>query len=120
MNFLLNALNLFAADHTVIKTNWVDGFVVFFLGLITIFVVLIVLILFFMLLKLFSGQKKASKDKDNKKPAPAVEPVAQTAREEACDEEIVAAITAAIACVIANESQDGEPAPFVIKKIRHI
>lgn len=124
MGFLYN---LFAAaggsdTHEKIPINVSEGLIVFFLGMLTIFAVLTLLILFFWALKLFSGQKKIEKKVENIENvvAPVAQLQVQPVQEESYDEEVVAAITAAISCVLSAEVKSGEPTPFIIKKIRHI
>ena len=85
--------NLFAAaggadTHEKIPINVSEGLIVFFLGMMTVFVVLAILIFFFMALKLFSGQKKVEKKAESvtNVGAPAVQPQVQPVQEVAYDE----------------------------------
>lgn len=87
------------------------------LALVGFIIVLLVLALFVGIF-ILSGMifKKMDEKKATKPSAPAASTVAES---EDGDEEVVAAITAAISCILSEES--GEQAPdFVIKRVKRI
>jgi len=119
MDFLRSVFVTLFGAHEVKPVKNSEGFIVFFMGLLVIFAVLTILILFFMTLKLLNGSgKKSQKAQAPKTPVIEVAPQPTVVVEN--DDEIVAAITAAISCVLSAETKSGEVTPFVIKKIRHI
>ena len=112
-------MNLFAIKD--LDVTFGDSLVVLLLGMLIVMVVLALIIGMVKLIKLIldalEGGKKAS---EVSQAAPAVAVRSETIQE---DEETVAAITAAVAIMLEDESKDGAheiTAPFVIKKIKRI
>lgn len=98
------------------KVKISESLIVFFIGMLVIFGVLLILIGFFYLLKYVSIPKAHKKTEPVKTESP--EQPSEVLESDA-DAKTVAAITAAIACVLSSES-GGNSKPFVIKKIKHI
>ena len=86
------------------------------IGFVIVFLVLAVLVLLLMLFKFLFGLK--INFKKNKNAETANEGTAEVNEDN--DEETVAAITAAIACMLETESGEEQAAPFVIRKIKRI
>ncbi len=97
------------------KIGFGDSLLVLFIGMSVIFLVLAILVVTVIA---YVKALNAVQNKDKVKApapvavAPAPEPVAV-----ASDDEIVAAITAAIAIIYASESETGEVPPFRVKSI---
>ncbi len=103
-------MNLFADSS--INVTFPQSFLIFVIGMAVIFIALAILIftvngcsLFF---KIFG-----KKDKKDKKTVHTVDVETIVTN----DEEIVAAIMAAITAIYASESDDGEAPPFIVKSI---
>lgn len=85
------------------------------LGIVFVIAVLLVLI---GLLMLFNVIFRAIEKKTVKQPA-AVAP-AEVAPSASEDEETVAAIVAAVSCILQEESEDGQPVPFTVRRIKQV
>ena len=104
------------------KMGWGEMLSVVVTGLVVVFLALIILIIVVSLVgKLFTAKKTtAPKDEPPKvQSQPAAKPVVKAAAvpqvENSISDEVVAAISAAVACVM---SEEGEAKPFVIKSIK--
>lgn len=96
-----------------VKITIPDSLLVLLIGMVIIFAVLAILIgTVYAYVGVFKGMDKIKAKKSEKKkteePAP---------KSEVNDEELAAAIAAAIAVVYASESEDGEVPPFKVKSI---
>ncbi len=103
---------LFAVKNADI--NALDSLLVFVVGMLMVFLALVIII--FVVLGYVGVFKLADKAK-GKAPAPAIEETAKDEIVATNDDELVAAITAAVAVVMASESPTGEVAPFRVKSI---
>lgn len=95
------------------KVSLAEGALYSVIGFVIVLLVLALLVGIFYLSGFIFQSKLFNKQKQQTKPA-ATQP--QSGDDET-DEQLVAAITAAIACVLQTESQDGEAPEFVIKRI---
>ncbi len=103
-------LSLLSSDFT-----FADGLLVLVVGMVVTFLVL-ALVIFVVKGYVLLFKVTDKKSKNEAKTAPEKKAVAVTDTVDA-DEEVVAAITAAIAAVYATESTDGEVPPFRVKSI---
>lgn len=94
------------------KISLGEGALYAVIGFVIVLLVLALLVGIFYLSGLIFRSKLFNKQKETK---PAATPQHQSNDE--ADEQLVAAITAAIACVLQSESSDGEAPEFVIKRI---
>ncbi len=106
----MNVLLLAASDM-----SFLDGLLVFLIGN----AVVILALAFLVLVVLgYSGLLNKILDKKKAKPAETVEEVTVPEIDDTAEqEELVAAISAAIAAVYASESESGEVPPFRVKSI---
>lgn len=92
-----------------------DSLLVFVVGIVMVFLALAIII--FVVLGYVGVFKLADKAKQNGNAPMPTEAVETNVPIETNDEEVVAAITAAVALVMASESPTGEVAPFRVKSI---
>lgn len=106
---------LYSEELTI---HFADSLLVFLIGMLVIFAALAILVgVVVGYSSAFRAADKAiAKRKGGKAPAPAAEAPAP-APASGISEETVAAITAAIACVLTAEAADGEVPPFLVKSI---
>ena len=104
-------MNLLCSD---VKISIPDSLLVLLIGMVIIFSVLAILIgAVYAYVGVFKGMDKIKgKKSKNKKEEPKAETAANVN-----DEELAAAIAAAIAIVYASENEDGEVPPFKVKSI---
>ena len=94
------------------KVSLAEGALYSVIGFVIVLIVLALLVGIFYLSGFIFQSKAFNKQKQTK--SAATQP--QSSDDET-DEQLVAAITAAIACVLQSESDDGEAPEFVIKRI---
>ncbi|MDE6200875.1 MAG: OadG family protein [Clostridiales bacterium] len=94
------------------KISLAEGALYAVIGFVIVLAVLALLVGIFYLSGFIFQSKLFNKQKVTKPVAPQPQ-----SNDDETDEQLVAAITAAIACVLESESQDGEAPEFVIKRI---
>lgn len=102
----------------ITELNFGEALIILLVGILVVFAVLAVMIGFLYIIRyIVNGTDKPKAEKAKVVPSELI----QTAKVED-DEEVVAAITAAVTCILQEEAnKDGTVvAPFRIKKIKHI